>query len=353
MSRKLFSLCSDGKLEEVRSALRRGDNVNSRGPPFKGTALMHAIAGKHTPVVKLLLEQPLLGVNSKDEDGATALHYAVIHRNPEALELLLSDSRLNSVDPVTSSGETPLMMAVRMKRNAMVRVLLAQDGVDVNRKRREDGKTIVHMAALCNNVEGLKLILADRRLSTALNTCDIEFCSPLMLAVAEGQRQEVVRRLLKHPGVDVNQTNKGGHSALHYAAMFGRTEEARLILTQSLEKVDLNIQEVNTGQMALHVAVFQHNNDIVQLLLEHPDLDVNCVDFEGNNILVYALAHGNSEAEQMLATHPRFNVSKQSDKESKITFTPFNPAFFPFVIVFCTTILSDNNLNTVGDMQQR
>ena len=315
MSRKLFSLCYDGKLEEVRSALKRGENVNSRGRACKATALMHAM--KHTPVVKLLLEQPLLGVNSRNEDGATALHYAVSHKNTEALELLLADRRLKCVDPVDNFGETALMMAVRMKQNAIVRVLLAQDGVDVNRKRRSSGRTIVHMAAACNNVEGLKLILADRRLNSALTTCDIKLCTPLMLAVAEGQRKEVVRLLLKHPGVEVNQRNKGGHSALHYAAYLGRTEEARLILTGSLQKVDLNIREINKGQTALHGAVFQHNNDIVKLLLEQPDLDVNCQDFEGNNILACALDHDNTEAEQMLKTHPRFDVSNKNDKESK------------------------------------
>ena len=177
MSRKLFSLCYDGKLEEVRSALNKGENVNSRGPPCKATALM--LAMKHTAIVKLLLEQPLLGVNGRNEDGATALHYAVGDGNTEVLELLLSDSRLNCVDPGDNSGDTPLMMAVRMKKNTMVRVLLAQGGVDVNRKRRSSGRSIVHMAVAYDNIEGLKLILADTRLKSALRTCDIQLCTPL------------------------------------------------------------------------------------------------------------------------------------------------------------------------------
>ena len=78
-----------------------------------------------------------------------------------------------------------------------------------------------------------------------------------------------MRLLLRHPEVDVNQTNKGGHiTALQYAAYLGHTEAVSQLLSQ--QDVDTNFQETTTGQTALHGVVLQHNNEIVRILLEHP-----------------------------------------------------------------------------------
>ena len=89
----------------------------------------------------------------------------------------------------------------------------------MNRKRTDNKKNSVHVATACNNIEGLKLLLADPRIKNALSAFDDQLCTPLMTAVAyDGQRKEAVRLLLRHPEVDVNQINKKGHiTALQYA----------------------------------------------------------------------------------------------------------------------------------------
>ena len=53
----LWELCCDGKLDEVRSALARGEDVNDKH--IDGwTALMLAVYRRHNSIVKLLLDQP-------------------------------------------------------------------------------------------------------------------------------------------------------------------------------------------------------------------------------------------------------------------------------------------------------
>ena len=73
----LLELCKDGKLAEVRAALARGENVNYKG--YGGlTALMWAVLESHNSIVKLLLDQPGVKVNEKNNFyGLTALHFAV------------------------------------------------------------------------------------------------------------------------------------------------------------------------------------------------------------------------------------------------------------------------------------
>ena len=53
---KLWELCHDGKLDEVRSALVRGADVNNKAPNGT-TALMCAVFKGHNSIVQLLLDQ--------------------------------------------------------------------------------------------------------------------------------------------------------------------------------------------------------------------------------------------------------------------------------------------------------
>ena len=58
----LWELCKDGKLDEVRSALARGEDVNDKDCDGF-TALMFAVAMMQNSIVKLLLDEP--GVKNK------------------------------------------------------------------------------------------------------------------------------------------------------------------------------------------------------------------------------------------------------------------------------------------------
>ena len=75
----LWQLCRDGKLAEVREALARGEDVNSKADEDEEgflTALMGAMFSGDTEIVKLLLEQPTVDLNCSDTSGPNALHKA-------------------------------------------------------------------------------------------------------------------------------------------------------------------------------------------------------------------------------------------------------------------------------------
>ena len=273
---------------------------------------------KHTQIVKLLLEQPLLGVNSKNSDGETALHYAVLYNNLEALELLLADPRINCINPVNNYGDTPLSRAMWSRKNDMVRVLLAHESMDVNRERDTEGRTAVHIAVATCNMEGLQLLLDDPSLKGGLlNTEDHQSITPLSSAVMTENRTNLMTLLLKHPEMDVNKGFKSGYTALHYAAYLDRRPELEVILTESGDRLDLNLRETDTGQTALHLAVLQSNNAIVKRLLEHPHLDVNCTDLKGNCVMLLAKAVDNFEAMALFKEDKRFRCKCKFPPNSK------------------------------------
>ena len=115
----LWTLCYDGKLDEVRAELARGGDVNSKDS-FGSTALMHAVYRGHNSIVKLLLEQPAVKVNEKNSGGCTALHYAASGNNPEGARMLLLHPGFNSPNSINSYGETALMVAAVSRGNKEV-----------------------------------------------------------------------------------------------------------------------------------------------------------------------------------------------------------------------------------------
>ena len=126
----LWQLCRDGKLEEVRRALARGDDVNNKGE-FNTTGLMLAVWKNHNPVVRLLLEQPVVALNCI-ETGKTALHYAAVGDNVEGVRMLLADPRLNTHNHKNKYGWTPAMTAFVYKKVNALRELVAHPSVNLD-----------------------------------------------------------------------------------------------------------------------------------------------------------------------------------------------------------------------------
>ena len=129
---RLWELCTDGKLAEVRAALGRGEDVNEQGL-LGTTALMRAVLKKHNPIVKLLLDQPAVDVNVKSNAGWTALHYAAWLNNAEGARMLLLHKDFNSFNVTGNFGDTALMIAVINENEEVLRELVKHQrvGLDV------------------------------------------------------------------------------------------------------------------------------------------------------------------------------------------------------------------------------
>ena len=116
---RLLELCRDGKLAEVRAALARGEDVNSKNS-YGRTALMWAVWFKHNSIVKLLLDQPAVDVNVKDKWGQTALHRAAYVNNAEGARMLLLHKDFNSANVTNNNGFTALKSDVALKKEEVL-----------------------------------------------------------------------------------------------------------------------------------------------------------------------------------------------------------------------------------------
>ena len=137
---------------------------------------------------------------------------------------MCSTGRINAVREAIGSGEdvnnksfdrkTGLMRAVIGKHNSIVRLLLEQPTLDLN--CTDDGsQAALHFAAMFDNVEGTRMLLADPRLNTH-NHKDNEGGTPVMLAMFHDS-VNTLRTLIAHPSVDLD-TRDGQRRSLEYHA---------------------------------------------------------------------------------------------------------------------------------------
>ena len=120
--------------------------MNSKQDAITTTGLFYAVEKKHNSIVRLLLEQPTADLNNTDMCGDTALHCAVYHDgNIEAVQLLLADPRLNTVNHKNNDGETPVMLAMIFGNMDALRKLAFHSSVDLD-TRDDQGRSLEEVA---------------------------------------------------------------------------------------------------------------------------------------------------------------------------------------------------------------
>ena len=226
----LAELCSLGMVSLVRAALAGGVDVNVQNKDGE-TALMRASVNcshhNHVTIMKLLLEHPSIDVNKEDRIGRTALIHAIQKGNIKAVKILLGDRRVDmncTIPPLTMAvagkhpdifkliltnqrvdvnqtyqSMTALMIAsgksdveaaklllndprvevnlvnckgwsallLAIKDRKTFELFLSHERVNVNCVLPPNNINVLHIAALKNNVEAVKLILAEPRITLA------------------------------------------------------------------------------------------------------------------------------------------------------------------------------------------
>ena len=99
------------------------------------------------------------------------------------------------------SNQTGLMCAVMRGHNSIVRLLLEQPTLDLNLTDGE-GYTALHYAAKCDNVEAVRLLLADHRLNS-VNLKDSYGKTSVMNAMFY-KKENVLRELVANPSVHLD-----------------------------------------------------------------------------------------------------------------------------------------------------
>jgi len=178
--------------------------------------MMAAVAaGDSEGVSALLAEDPSL-VNSRGEDGVSAVLLARYRFDRATMDALLA------ADP-----DLDIFEGAALGRIDRVRAALDDDPLAV-RAFSPDGFTALHLAAFFGKPEIARALL-DAGASVDTYTTNDLANQPLHAAAA-GRHLEVCRVLVA-AGADVNATQHGGYTPLHEAAQHGDVEMVELFLS--------------------------------------------------------------------------------------------------------------------------
>ena len=193
-----------GKSEAVQLLLAdpRVD-VNCKDPKGDTPLIMAAGNEDNFDALKLLLADQRVDVNC--EGSLTALRSAIVGKNIKAVKLLLDNDRVD-VNGMDSDGYNALFIAFGRVTSKDARILellelfLSHPRVDLNCKAH--GTTLLHYAVLMNNVEAVRMILAETRFILHNAVEEEEGTSAVGLAAFRGH-WDILKELAHHPKVDL------------------------------------------------------------------------------------------------------------------------------------------------------
>ena len=229
-------------------------------------------------VVDCLVQNEANIVDLQDEDGETALFFAV--RSNWTSFGILSSLVTKGANLNTSRNDkrTPLMEASSKNDEKQVTWLI-EHGADVN-LQDEDGDTALHFA--CNSDHAsLEILSCLIENGANINACTDFKITPLMMAV-QNCRKYVVSFLIEH-GANVDLQDEDGDTALHFAC---RSHASLEILSCLIENGASINACTNCKVTPLMMGVENCHKDVVSYLIEH-GANVDLQDEDGDTALHY------------------------------------------------------------------
>ncbi len=248
-------------------------------------AFILALLEKYTNIAKFLLNRGA-DINSKDEDGKTALLIAIWDRNFDMAKILIN--RGADVNIVDNKGDTPLTYASR-GGNLNIIKLLIDKGADIN-KKTEQGLTPLTLS-LYNGHSEVADFLISSGAKYDINYEDFYGGNILMYAAKCG-KINLVKEIVEK-GMGVNCRDKKNENVIFYAvsSKFENLEVVEYLLRKGANPNSFNCNDSDDdnidkifGETALMVAVRLGYINIVKLLIRY-GVDINAQKYCGTALM--------------------------------------------------------------------
>jgi len=158
-----------------------------------------------------------------------------------------------------------LHIAVQYGQVRVVKCLLGHPAIDPNKVAPRAGAPL-HLSAYNGDERSVALLLRHKAINPNVRIPEMRLMSPLMYAVQGGHTQ-VLHLLLQHPAVDVNMYSSLGYTALHIAAYSARVDVVERLVEHPDIQIDLP-SATPSGVRPLEVAHVEAREDVIRALLK-------------------------------------------------------------------------------------
>lgn len=247
-AQQLMNAAATGDAEQVKKLFENGANPNAKR---QGISVFGAAAQNgHVHIVELMLDYGS-DVDTKDDDGSTALSWAAFAGKTETVSTLIR--RGAAINAKASDGMTPLAKAITTYQVEIVEILL-HHGANPNSVVAvgETNMSLISYAIAVNHTaiwDTLVYFGAD---------VDNKLCPPLILAAAVGDIP-AIEFFIKHDA-DVNIKNNTGGTPLNLAALRGDMLATKLLLENGAKSGTAN------GMTAIEVAEAQGHKEVANFI---------------------------------------------------------------------------------------
>ncbi|XP_071084412.1 ankyrin repeat domain-containing protein 50-like isoform X2 [Haliotis cracherodii] len=295
----LHVACLGGYVEIVKYLLLQNIvDINSRGC-YGRTPVMKTAEKGHREVFDLLVSKGG-DLSSVDDQGNNILHVACIGGHVEILKHVLSLG-IAGINSRGQYGRTPAMMAAGCQRKDAFEVL-KNKGADLSLVD-DDGNTILHVASIGGHQEVIKLIIA-------MKIVDINSkgqCKRTPVRMVDFRKHRTAFDLLVNKGADLSQVDDKGENILHVACLEGHLDLVKDIVTN--HRVDINSRG-RYGRTPVMKAAEKGHKDVLDLLIRN-GCEVTITDDNGNNILHVACIGGHVEMVKVVLSHGLVDINSR------------------------------------------
>ena len=244
-------------IECIRLLVKDGSSVTCKDQNGR-SALSYALEAENVIITEILLQSGEAGsIDHIDSDGMSILYRAVRKDNCELVELLLRYGYTTNIR--NSNCYSPLMEAVCKGNSSIVKCFIANPHCNINFTGQR-GMTALIYAALTNK-EDIVDLLIEARCNVLL--CDNMGNAALTLA---GPFTSIVSKLIC-AGADVNNCNNFGMTALWYAAYYNYTDVAKMLLLANSYPECKALVDDEFHTTAVEIALKRGHLEIAELIV--------------------------------------------------------------------------------------
>ncbi|XP_038061250.1 serine/threonine-protein phosphatase 6 regulatory ankyrin repeat subunit B-like [Patiria miniata] len=259
-----------------------------------GEELCNASAiGNTMKVQEIISRHPEL-VKFQNKQGQTPLHTAAYGGHVGAVDALVTnDAPLERQD---KEGQTPLASAVDGNEPKVVRYLL-EAGSKINASNKMSF-TPLYLATLHDQQKCVEILLERWPEACNINFKDSRGNTPLFIAIRMSNKP-IIDLLVGHQKVDLTLKDSQEMNCLHYAALCGNSFAVERILKVAPDLINIPRSD---GLTALHIAAINGRTDVVLTLVKQKEengsgASVTIICYINIYIYIYLLAKNNCEKE--------------------------------------------------------